>query len=81
MKRLTALLLLAVTTLIGCTYTSVEYGEAKLTSFRLWTDTSVAIETPNARAGYSSDADGAQAAAISDRLLDAIIGPRLEARE
>jgi hypothetical protein len=75
------LALACLVALAGCTYTRAEYGDATLTSWRLWTDTSVSLETPDVRATYSSDADTASAANLNQRLLDQLIGPRLEMRE
>ena len=74
-------LLLALVQLAGCTYTEVRYGDARLVSWRLWTDTSASLETPELRAGYSSDADTAGAMSMNERLLDALLPARLEAVE
>jgi hypothetical protein len=67
-----ALAILAVLVLAGCTYTRAEYGDASLVSFRLWTDTSASLTTPNVQANYSSDADTAAAASQVDRLIGII---------
>ncbi len=71
--------ILAALALAGCTYTDVSYGDARLVSWRLWTDTSASLTTPELDASYSSDADTAAAASMNARLLDALIGSRLVA--
>ena len=77
--RLIVFVLLAVWFLPGCTYTDVSYGDARLVSWRLWTDTSASLTTPELDASYSSDADTAAAMTMNQRLLDALIGSRLVA--
>lgn len=71
--------ILAALALTGCTYTDVSYGDARLVSWRLWTDTSASLTTPELDASYSSDADTAAAMNMNQRLLDALIGQRLVA--
>lgn len=71
--------LAALLSLAGCTYTDVSYGDARLVSWRLWTDTSASLTTPELDASYSSDADTAAAMTMNQRLLDALIGSRLVA--
>jgi hypothetical protein len=69
----------------GCTYTDVRYGDAHLRSFRLWTDTSVQLATPDASAAYSSNADGAAALAHAEWLRGvverSVLPEQLRARE
>ena len=78
--RLIVFVLLAVWFLPGCTYTDVSYGDARLVSWRLWTDTSASLTTPDLDAAYSSDADTAAAMTMNQRLLDALMaGGRLAA--
>ena len=69
----------AFLSLAGCTYTEASYGDAKLVSWRVWTDTSASVETEGMRAAYSSDADTAAAMSMNQRLLDALLGARLAA--
>lgn len=65
--------LLVIVALAGCTYTEVNYGDARLVSWRLWTDTSASLKTPELEANYSSDADTAAVQAMNQRLLDEIL--------
>lgn len=74
-----ALVIIMTIMLSGCTYTDVSYGDARLVSWRLWTDTSASLTTPELDASYSSDADTAAAMTMNARLLDALIGQRLVA--
>ena len=75
-----ALVIIMTTMLSGCTYTELQYGDdARLVSWRLWTDTSASLTTPELDASYSSDADTAAAASMNKILLDALIGQRLVA--
>lgn len=80
-----AAILAGLVALAGCTYTRVDYGDAQMVSWRLWTDTSASLVTPDLEATYSSDADGAAAASQADRLLRLVEGvvlpAQLEARQ
>ena len=76
---LAIVLLLALVQLTGCTYTEASYGDAKLVSWRMWTDTSASLSTGELTANYSSDADTAAAMTMNRLMLDALLGARLSA--
>ena len=70
----------AFLSLAGCTYTEASYGDAKLVSWRMWTDTSASLSTGELTANYSSDADTAAAMTMNRLMLDALLaGGRLVA--
>lgn len=70
--------------LTGCQSYSVEAtrpdgSTLAASGVRVWTDTSIAVSGPDGLSiQYSSDADAAQPAALTNRLLDVVLPPQFK---